>query len=176
MGFGRSGSHFVSRHCRGAGRAYHPTVSALPQCGPSPPRPCRSGLLVRAHSAPATLVAVFFSPSPMKNKSTAGILALFLGAFGAHKFYLGELGWGLLYLFFCWAWIPGIVGFFEGIGLLLMTEEAFNFKYNRHLMPPPVVGYAAMPAPPPKERLDVNILRICREKNGATLSDCIIET
>jgi len=112
----------------------------------------------------------------MKNKSTAGILALFLGAFGAHKFYLGELGWGLLYLFFCWAWIPGIVGFFEGIGLLLMTEEAFNFKYNRHLMPPPVVGYAAMPAPPPKERLDVNILRICREKNGATLSDCIIET
>jgi len=110
----------------------------------------------------------------MKNKLTAGILALFLGGFGVHKFYLGELGWGLLYLFFCWAWIPGIVGFFEGIGLLLMTEEAFNFKYNRHLMPQ--TGYAPMPAQTPRDRLDVAILRICREKNGATLSDCIIET
>ncbi|MGQ9865093.1 MAG: TM2 domain-containing protein [Pseudanabaenaceae cyanobacterium] len=119
----------------------------------------------------------------MRNKLTAGILALFLGAFGVHKFYLGELGWGLLYLFFCWAWIPGIVAFFEGIGLLLMTDEAFNFKYNRHLMPPvmpsaPVYPYGAapVPTPTPKERLDVTILRICREKNGATLSDCIIET
>ncbi len=115
----------------------------------------------------------------MKNKLTAGILALLLGGFGVHKFYLGELGWGLLYLFFCWAWIPGIVAFFEGIGLLMMTDEAFNFRYNRHLMPQKSMVYAAMPVATPQgrqERLDVAILRICRERNGATLSDCIIET
>ncbi len=113
----------------------------------------------------------------MKNKFTAAILALMLGAFGIHKFYLGETGWGLLYLFFCWAWIPAIVAFFEGIGLLLMTDEAFNFKYNRQLMSQgTVASYAPTPARTPRDRLDVAILRICREKNGATLSDCIIET
>lgn len=35
----------------------------------------------------------------MKSKGTAYILWFFLGAFGFHKFYLGKIGWGILYLF-----------------------------------------------------------------------------
>lgn len=36
---------------------------------------------------------------PMKSKWTAFFLCLFLGCFGAHKFYEGKAGMGILYLF-----------------------------------------------------------------------------
>lgn len=66
----------------------------------------------------------------MKNKSVATLLAFFLGSFGIHKFYLGETLAGVLYLVFCWTMIPGLIAFFEFIGLLLMSEQSFNVKYN----------------------------------------------
>lgn len=66
----------------------------------------------------------------MKSKSTAGILALILGGFGVHKFYLGKTGMGILYAVFCWTFIPALVAFIEGIILLTMSDEAFNQKYN----------------------------------------------
>ena len=34
----------------------------------------------------------------MKSRSTAYILCIFLGVFGAHKFYLNKKGMGLIYL------------------------------------------------------------------------------
>lgn len=51
--------------------------------------------------------------SQKKNPTTAVILALLLGGFGVHKFYLGKTGMGILYLVFCWTYIPAIVAFFE---------------------------------------------------------------
>jgi len=41
------------------------------------------------------------------------LLALFLGCFGAHHFYLGRAGLGVLYLCFCWTGIPAILGVIE---------------------------------------------------------------
>jgi TM2 domain-containing membrane protein YozV len=41
------------------------------------------------------------------------LLALFLGTFGAHHFYLRRTGLGILYLCFFWTGIPAIVGFIE---------------------------------------------------------------
>jgi TM2 domain-containing membrane protein YozV len=41
------------------------------------------------------------------------LLALFLGGFGAHRFYMGEMGLGILYFVFCWTGIPSIVAFIE---------------------------------------------------------------
>ncbi len=38
----------------------------------------------------------------MKNKFLAALLAFFLGAFGIHKFYLGENFGGILYFLFSW--------------------------------------------------------------------------
>lgn len=35
----------------------------------------------------------------MKSKTTAYLLLIFLGAIGAHKFYLGKTGKGILYIF-----------------------------------------------------------------------------
>lgn len=67
----------------------------------------------------------------MRNKVVAALLAIFLGSFGIHKFYLGK-GWsGLIYILFCWTCIPGFIAFIEGILYLLMTDSEFNYKYNR---------------------------------------------
>jgi TM2 domain-containing membrane protein YozV len=41
------------------------------------------------------------------------LLALLLGCFGAHHFYLGRTGLGILYLCFFWTGIPAIIGFVE---------------------------------------------------------------
>lgn len=41
-----------------------------------------------------------------KNKWTAFLLCIFLGYFGAHKFYEGKIGLGILYLLTC-----GLCGF-----------------------------------------------------------------
>lgn len=41
------------------------------------------------------------------------LLALFLGSFGLHHFYLRRTGLGVLYACFFWTGIPGLIGFFE---------------------------------------------------------------
>ena len=66
----------------------------------------------------------------MKDKTVAALLAFFLGWFGVHKFYLGETVAGVIYLIFSWTFIPGLIAFFEFIGLLITSQESFDHKYN----------------------------------------------
>lgn len=61
-----------------------------------------------------------------KSKTTAGILALVLGGLGAHKFYLGKPGQGILYLVLVWTFLPTLFSLVEGIQYLTMSEEKFN--------------------------------------------------
>lgn len=68
---------------------------------------------------------------PVKNKMAAGLLAIFLGCFGVHKFYLGKIGMGILYVLFFWTGIPAIIGFIEGIIYLCSNDE--NFQLNNHV-------------------------------------------
>lgn len=65
-----------------------------------------------------------------RNKTTAGLLAIFLGGLGAHKFYLGQIVWGIVYLVLCWTYVPAIVAFIEGIMFFTSSEESFDAKYN----------------------------------------------
>lgn len=65
----------------------------------------------------------------MKSRVVAGILGILLGAFGVHKFYLGKIWQGILYLLFFWTGIPGIIGLIEGILYLVKTDEEFQDKY-----------------------------------------------
>jgi TM2 domain-containing membrane protein YozV len=68
---------------------------------------------------------------PMRrSRVTAAVLALFLGGIGAHKFYLGKVGQGVLSLFFFWTLIPGIIGFIEFFLYLAMSEEDFAARYG----------------------------------------------
>lgn len=59
--------------------------------------------------------AVFYAQMPAVEKDeVAGVLlALFLGTFGAHHFYLRRTGLGILYVLFSWSGIPTLVGFIE---------------------------------------------------------------
>jgi len=66
-----------------------------------------------------------------KNKLVAGLLALFLGGLGIHKFYLGKGVQGILYLVLCWTFIPAIIGFVEGLNYLLMNEQTFFARYGK---------------------------------------------
>ncbi len=66
-----------------------------------------------------------------KNRYLAAILAIFMGSIGIHKFYLGQIGWGILYILFCWTGIPALAGFVEGLLYLLSSDEGFALRYGR---------------------------------------------
>ncbi|MEO5964572.1 MAG: NINE protein [Candidatus Limnocylindrales bacterium] len=65
-----------------------------------------------------------------KSKLVASLLAIFLGSFGVHKFYLGDNTKGIVYLVFFWTAIPGIVGFIEGILWLVQSDQEWLAKYG----------------------------------------------
>lgn len=67
-----------------------------------------------------------------RNKWVAIVLAFFFGAFGVHKFYLGRIGQGIIYLLFCWTCIPAIIGIIEAVIYLTMSDQEFAVKYGKH--------------------------------------------
>lgn len=76
-----------------------------------------------------------------KQKVTAGILGIILGAFGAHHFYLGSMGSGFILLgvtlvigiLTCGIGVMAgsVVGLIEGIMLLVMPDDEFDKRYNQ---------------------------------------------
>jgi len=65
-------------------------------------------------------------------KVTAGILGILLGAFGAHKFYLGYQKEGIIQFIvsIVTCGIGGMVGFVEGIIYLTKSDEEFYQTYQ----------------------------------------------
>lgn len=66
----------------------------------------------------------------MKSKSTAVLLTFFLGGLGIHRFYLGQNKLGILYLVFCWTFIPACIALIDFFVLIFTSEHNFNLKYN----------------------------------------------
>ena len=64
-----------------------------------------------------------------KNKVVAGVLGILFGSLGIHKFYLGRIGLGIVYILFCWTLIPGVLGIIEGIIYLCTSNEEFTRRY-----------------------------------------------
>jgi TM2 domain-containing membrane protein YozV len=65
-------------------------------------------------------------------KIAAGLLALFLGTFGLHKFYLGYVTAGLITLvvtLFSCGTIMFFIGIVEGIIYLTRSDEQFTATY-----------------------------------------------
>lgn len=87
--------------------------------------------VVIQQAAPQQVYVSGINPAwPVKNKVAAGLLAIFLGGLGVHKFYLGKIGMGILYLCFCWTGIPALIGFIEGILYLCSNDENFQLKHH----------------------------------------------
>lgn len=100
---------------------------------------CGSVIKLKAEICPKCGVRQMSQPSSInlgpvasngKSRIAAALFAFFLGGFGGHKFYLGQIGLGILYLIFCWTFIPAIVAFIEFILYLAMSDEKFSQKYG----------------------------------------------
>jgi TM2 domain-containing membrane protein YozV/ribosomal protein L40E len=91
---------------------------------------CGARISAKAEVCPKCDVRASTPSGSEHNKTTAALLALFLGGLGAHKFYLGRSGMGLIYLVFCWTLIPALISLVEGIQFLSMSESEFAMKYR----------------------------------------------
>jgi TM2 domain-containing membrane protein YozV len=98
-----------TKYCVGCAKQLHVSAQSCPECGANQGMSANSG---------------------QKSRIAAALLAFFLGGFGVHKFYLGRVAAGFLYLIFFWTFIPAIVAFIEFIIYLTMTDEAFAAKYG----------------------------------------------
>lgn len=105
-------------------------VAAQPSYVQQPAAPQPQQVYYAQQSAPQAGI----NPAwPIKNKVVAGILGILLGGLGIHKFYMGQIGMGVLYLVFCWTGIPVIVGFIEGIVYLCSNDHNFQVKHRVRL-------------------------------------------
>ena len=99
------------KFCSSCGKLIKKQAEICPHCG------------VRVMAPPA-------ASSQGRNRIVAALFAFFLGGIGIHKFYLGQKGWGILYLLFCWTFIPSIAAFIDFIMLLCMSDAKFNARFN----------------------------------------------
>lgn len=95
-------------YCFACGAATDPRAEVCPKCG------------VRQRHQNVTT----------KDRNTAALFAFFLGGIGAHHFYLGNVGLGLLYVLFCWTFIPALIALIEAICFLCMSDASFAARYN----------------------------------------------
>jgi len=115
--------------CATCGAGLQPGQARCPKCG--------TVVEAAATTAPSPNYAPSY-PQPQanvvyhsdKSKVVAGILGIFLGSLGIHKFYLGKIGQGVLSILFCWTGIPSLVGLIEGIIYLCMSDADFSKKYG----------------------------------------------
>lgn len=87
------------------------------------------------------------------------------GLAGMHRFYAGKPVSGALYLL-----TFGFFGIGQFFDLFFIPDMVETHNLKQRLLK----GTTGTAHPPIK--LDVEILKICRSRDGATLSDCVIET
>jgi TM2 domain-containing membrane protein YozV len=99
--------------------------------------------------------AVFYSQMSVvqKDEVVGVLLALFLGTFGAHHFYLRRNGLGIMYVLFCWTGIPTIASFIECFFMparvrQFNAEQAAILAANLRIAMPGAVNAVYSPATP----------------------------
>ena len=66
--------------------------------------------------------------NPGKSRITAAVLALLVGGLGIHKFYMGKVWPGVVYVLLCWTYVPAVVALVEAIIYFTQNDETFATK------------------------------------------------
>ena len=103
------GSSFSSKQCPACGSVIDVNAVDCPRCGVRQPD-------------------VIYRES--KSRPLAILLALLLGGFGIHRFYVGPISWGIAYLVFFWTGIPAILAWLEAIYWLTRSDVEWAQKYG----------------------------------------------
>jgi len=133
------------RHCRNCGQPVNEAAVACPACGMNPAAAEKFCSNCGATTALGQQVCVkcgFATVSAAagdKSKVAAGLLAIFLGAFGIHKFYLGYTKAGIITLVISLlggtftlgiaAYVMAVISFIEGIIYLTKPDSVFTATY-----------------------------------------------
>jgi len=110
-----------ARKCTNCSQPVSPTAVTCPNCGE------KLTPVAQAYYPPGQ--PMYQSRVPSKDKTVAGLLGILLGGLGAHHFYLGNVGMGILYLIFSWTFIPLFLGVIEGIVYLATNDEKWLQKH-----------------------------------------------
>ncbi len=102
--------------CHACGRSVDARAQACPHCG-----------AWRLAPGAGTQIPAY---GEGKDRVLAIVLALLLGGLGIHKFYLGRIGLGILYLVFSWTGIPGLIAWIEAILYLRRSDESWAAEYG----------------------------------------------
>jgi len=132
--------------CRNCGKEVDEKAVVCTSCGVPPnteKKFCNNcGVKTEENQAMCVKCGVAFSASLSgssstgeKSKTIAGILGIFTGAIGGHKFYLGYIKEGVILLvitlisFGLLAFVTAIIGFIEGIMYITKSDEDFKSLY-----------------------------------------------
>lgn len=58
------------------------------------------------------------------------VLAFLFGGFGVHRFYVGQAGYGIVFLLFSWTFIPAIIAIVDIFRYARMNQEQFAERYS----------------------------------------------
>lgn len=113
-------------YCNKCGKEIDDDALICPHCG------CGTVNYIRDQARAETRAQL--QPTPgLKKRTTAMILCIFLGCFGAHRFYVGKIGTGVL-----WLLTLGFCGIGTLIDLICIiggtfTDEMGNTLYDPHV-------------------------------------------
>jgi TonB family protein len=105
--------------CRGCAKEIHESAPVCPHCG------CQQ--FDQRNTS-----------TPVKSQNVTVVLAVLIGALGVHRFYLGKILTGVLYLLFCWTGIPALLAYIEAVVYTFTSQDSWARQHNNGVRTTPV--------------------------------------
>lgn|SRR5574338_459286 len=125
-------------YCRDCGEMIKAAAEICPKCGcrqnhhnvaVSAQNPTIQNIIQNTNSQTGPMLRRYRA----KSRGVTALLAIFLGTFGIHRFYLGQM-LGILYLLTCVTGLPTVVSIIEGLYFLCMSDDEFDSTHNMRYM------------------------------------------